>query len=80
MVTAFRDGVIVSLLLTVSLLACFLLGHSHRTIKRRSWWAGLLFTTVIAATLLLIFDYDSPRQGLIRVDDSDVLYAEFGRS
>lgn len=80
LVRAPHSDVVIRFLFGVSVISCLLLGHSHRTSRRRAWWAGLLFAGVIAATIVLIMDYDSPRLGLIRVDFSDVLYDELGRS
>lgn len=74
LVTAPHSDVVIRFLALISLIACFLLGHSHRNVGKRVWWAGFLFSSVVASTLVLALDYDSPRQGLIRVNASDALY------
>lgn len=80
LIRAPHSDVVIRFLFVISVIACFLLGHAHRSVNRRMWWAGLLFAGVIAATLVLIFDYDSPRLGLIRVDSTDVLYDDLSKS
>jgi len=79
LVHAPQDKVAFSFLIIVAAIACFLVGHAHRTATKRSWWAGMLFAGVVSATMVLILDYSSPRGGLIRVDSADVLYEELRR-
>lgn len=76
LVVAPHSDVAIKFLLAIAVIACLLLGHSHRTVGKRIWWAGFLFPSVVAGTLVLILDYDSPRLGLIRVDATDILYEE----
>lgn len=79
LVQAPDSDVVIVFLFALAVIACLLLGHSHRAVKNRAWWTGILFAGIISAALVLIIDYDSPRLGLIRVDPSDVLYDELGK-
>ena len=38
---------------------------------RRSWLHMLLFSAVISLTITVMFDFNYPRYGLIRVDAAD---------
>ncbi|MGE0000556.1 MAG: hypothetical protein AB7T05_00605 [Fimbriimonadaceae bacterium] len=70
-----RNGeVVIEFLLELSGIACFLMGFSHHSVRKRIWWATILLTAVIACTVTLISDYNSPRLGLIRLDASDAIY------
>lgn len=73
-----NDDIVMNLLMLISFLSAFLYGLSHRGLKARQWWAGLLFATVVSATISIISDYDSPRLGIIRVDHEDTLLDQLG--
>lgn len=60
--------VITGFLVVVILLSAVLAGHGMSAAKRRRLSHRLVFATVTAATMYLIFDLEYPRFGLIRVD------------
>jgi hypothetical protein len=67
--------IITGFLLAVILLSALLAGQSMAAGKRRMSHY-LLFATVTAATMYLIFDLEYPRFGLIRVDADDQMLVE----
>lgn len=66
-----RPNVVLTLLISVSLLAGFLLGMGLDVARSAQRWHRIVFAVVTAAVLVMILDYASPRAGLIRVDAAD---------
>jgi hypothetical protein len=64
---------ILALLLGVALLSALVAGDA---IARRGWRIllhGAAYAAVVAVTVYVILDLDSPRTGLIRVDQADAV-------
>jgi hypothetical protein len=64
----------VLLLLMVSVLvACLLLGHSSGQAGRRHPGLWLATNAIFALVLYVVLDFDRPRRGLIRVDQTPLI-------
>jgi hypothetical protein len=59
------------LLVAVVLMSGVLAGHAMARRPRRSWLHMLLFSAIISLTITVMFDFNYPRYGLIRVDAAD---------
>ncbi|MGO9931647.1 MAG: DUF4239 domain-containing protein [Steroidobacteraceae bacterium] len=59
------------LLVIVALMSAVLAGHAMAKRVRRSWLHMLLFSAIISLTISVMFDFNYPRYGLIRVDSTD---------
>ena len=59
------------LLICIALLAGLLGGYAMSKRQGRSWLHIVVFAFIISATICVIFDFDNPRFGLIRVDAAD---------
>jgi Protein of unknown function (DUF4239) len=64
-------GLLFLLVVVVALMSGFLAGHAMAKRKRRSWPHMVAFSAIIAFTIMVIFDFNYPRYGLIRVDAAD---------
>jgi hypothetical protein len=59
------------LLVCVTLMGAVLAGHAMARRARRSWLHMVLFSAIISLTISVMFDFNYPRYGLIRVDAAD---------
>ncbi len=59
------------LLVCVTLMSAVLAGHAMARRERRSWLHMVLFSVIISLTISVMFDFNYPRYGLIRVDAAD---------
>jgi hypothetical protein len=59
------------LLVCVVLMSGLLAGHAMARRARRSWLHMVLFSAIISLTISVMFDFNYPRYGLIRVDMTD---------
>jgi hypothetical protein len=59
------------LLICVVLMSGVLAGYVMARRPRRSWLHMLLFSAIISLTISVMFDFNYPRYGLIRVDAAD---------
>jgi hypothetical protein len=59
------------LLVGVVVMSGVLAGHAMARRPRRSWLHMLLFSAIISLTITVMFDFNYPRYGLIRVDAAD---------
>lgn len=59
------------LLLSMMVLASVLVGRDLAGDRRDQWWPRMTFTLPVAFVLAMIFDYDSPSFGVIRLDAAD---------
>jgi len=59
------------LLVCVVLMSGVLAGYAMARRLRRSWLHMLLFSAIISLTVTVMFDFNYPRYGLIRVDTAD---------
>jgi hypothetical protein len=59
------------LLVCVVLMSAVLAGHAMARRARRSWLHMVLFSAIISLTISVMFDFNYPRYGLIRVDAVD---------
>ena len=60
-------------LLTLSLVASFLLGYQISMLKKKSWPHIFLFLGFVAFTNYLIIDLEYPKVGWIQIDDSEIM-------
>jgi hypothetical protein len=67
----YMPELIFGLLVGVVLMSGFLAGHAMARRPRRSWLHMVLFSAVISLTISVIFDFNYPRYGLIRIDAAD---------
>lgn len=68
--------VIVGFLIFLSILAALLVGYAMAPAKRRNWLHMILFALLVSLTLYVIFNFEYPRYGIIRLDHADTLYFE----
>lgn len=66
------EPVLVLLMVSV-LVACLLLGHSSGQTERRHLSLWLTSNTIFALVLFVVLDFDRPRRGLIRVDQTPLI-------
>jgi ABC-type glycerol-3-phosphate transport system permease component len=59
------------LLMCIALLSGLLAGYAMSRRQTRSWLHILLYAAIISVTVIVIFDFDNPRFGLIKVDAAD---------
>lgn len=59
------------LLVCVTLMSGVLAGYAMARRARRSWLHMVLFSAIISVTISVMFDFNYPRYGLIRVDAAD---------
>ena len=59
------------LLVCVTLMSAVLAGHAMARRERRSWLHMVLFSAIISLTISIMFDFNYPRYGLIRIDAAD---------
>ena len=72
--TSFHPPMIIMLfLLTLSLVASFLLGYQISMLKKKSWPHIFLFLGFVAFTNYLIIDLEYPKVGWIQIDDSEIM-------
>lgn len=69
-------GMLLVLVLSGSLLA----GHGMGLERVRSWLHALLFVAVTSIAIFVIFDFEHPRIGLIRIDTIDQVLVELQES
>jgi len=62
---------IFGLLVGVVLMGGVLAGHAMARRPRRSWLHMVLFSAIISLTVTVMFDFNYPRYGLIRIDTAD---------
>ncbi len=74
------SAVILGFLVFLSILASLLAGYAMASAKSRNWLHMILFALLICVTLYLIFDFEYPRRGIVRLDDADRLYLELRES
>ena len=72
--------VILGFLVFLSMLASLLAGYAMGSAKRRNWLHMILFALLISLTLYVIFDFEYPRRGIIRLDNADQIYIELRKS
>lgn len=65
--------IIILFLLTLSLVASFLLGYQISMLKKKSWPHIFLFLGFVAFTNYLIIDLEYPKVGWIQIDDSEIM-------
>ena len=68
--------IIFLLLASVSLASSLLIGKALAPRPTRSWGYRLIFSVVVVFVSYVIADLDDPRQGLIRINDSDKILRE----
>jgi len=68
--------VVIGFLIVLSLLASLLVGYAMASAEHRNWLHMILFALLISLTLYIIFDFEYPRYGIIRLDQADTLYLE----
>ena len=72
--TSFHPPMIIMLfLLTLSLVASFLLGYQISMLQKKSWPHIFLFLGFVAFTNYLIIDLEYPKVGWIQIDDSEIM-------
>ena len=59
------------LLIGIALLSGLLAGYAMSKRQTRSWLHVLIYAAIISITVYVIFDFDNPRFGLIKVDAAD---------
>lgn len=59
------------LLVGIVLMSGLLAGHAMARRPRRSWLHMVFFSAIISLTISVIFDFNYPRYGLIRIDAAD---------
>jgi hypothetical protein len=59
------------LLIGIALLSGLLAGYAMSKRQTRSWFHALIYASIISITVYVIFDFDNPRFGLIKVDAAD---------
>jgi hypothetical protein len=59
------------LLVGIVLMSALFAGHAMARRPRRSWLHMVLFSVIISLTISVIFDFNYPRYGLIRIDAAD---------
>ena len=72
--------VILGFLIFLSMLASLLAGYAMGSAKRRNWLHMILFALLISLTLYVIFDFEYPRRGIIRLNEADQIYIELRRT
>jgi ABC-type glycerol-3-phosphate transport system permease component len=72
--------VVIWFLVLLSMLASLLVGYAMASAKRRNWLHIILFALLISLTLYVIFDFEYPRYGVIRLDQADTIYLELRQS
>jgi len=68
--------VIICFLIFLSMLASLLAGYAMASARRRNWLHMILFALLISLTLYVIFDFEYPRHGIIRLNNADQIYLE----
>jgi hypothetical protein len=68
------------LLVGVVLMSGVLAGHAMARRPHRSWLHMLLFSAIISLTVTVMFDFNYPRYGLIRIDAADRLLLQLRES
>jgi hypothetical protein len=64
---------VLALLMASVLVACLLLGHSSGQAQRRHLSLWLAANVIFALVLYVVLDFDRPRRGLIRVDQTPLI-------
>jgi hypothetical protein len=59
------------LLVGIVLMSSLLAGYAMARRPRRSWLHMVFFSAIISLTIFVIFDFNYPRYGLIRIDAAD---------
>jgi hypothetical protein len=72
--------VVIGFLILLSMLASLLVGYAMAAAQRRNWLHMILFALLISLTLYVIFDFEYPRYGIIRLDQADTIYLELRQS
>lgn len=67
---------ILGLLLFLAILTAYLGGRSLRVSERSDGPYCFVYSIMVCLTLLVMFDLDHPREGLIRLDYTDALFLE----
>ncbi len=68
--------VILVSLFFLSMLASLLAGYAMGATKRRNWLHTIVFALLVTLTLYVIFDFEFPRFGFIRLDKADHILVE----
>jgi hypothetical protein len=63
-------------LIFLSGIASLLVGYAMAPANQRNWLHIILFALLISLTLYVIFDFEYPRRGIIRLEKADQLYLE----
>ena len=67
----YMPEVIFWLLVGIVLMSALLAGYAMARRPRRSWLHMVFFSAIISLTITVIFDFNYPRYGLIRIDAAD---------
>lgn len=81
MATENHPPLIVFLLLGgLSLIGALLVGYDSSPNKERSWFHTIVFAGIMSLAVFVIVDLEFPRQGLIRVDTTDLLLIDLWKN
>jgi hypothetical protein len=72
--------VVIWFLIVLSMLASLLVGYAMASAQRRNWLHMILFAVLISLSLYIIFDFEYPRYGIIRLNQADTIYLELRQS
>jgi hypothetical protein len=72
-------SIVFVMLVVVACISALLAGHAMAGDRTLNWIYSSAFAVVIAVTVYVIFDYEYPRLGLIRVDAMDQLLVDLRR-
>lgn len=76
----YMPEVVFWLLVGVVLMSGVLAGHAMARRPRRSLLHMLLFSAIISLTITVMFDFNYPRYGLIRIDAADKVFLQLRES
>jgi hypothetical protein len=76
----YMPAVVFWLLVGVVLMSGVLAGHAMARRPRRSWLHMLFFSAIISLTITVMFDFNYPRYGLIRIDAADKVFLQLRES
>jgi hypothetical protein len=68
------------LLLALAIISALVIGYAMGAAKGNSLFPAAIFAVVVAAAIYTIFDLDSPRYGLIRLDAAEQVFGDLQRS
>jgi hypothetical protein len=72
--------VIYGMLLVLVLVCSVLVGYETAANPKRYWVHTMGFVVIITVTVMMIFDYEYPRYGLIRIDPLDQVLVDLRKS